>query len=244
MPLTFAHPAIVLPLNKLTSRWFSLTGLIVGSVVPDFEYFIRMRVYSIYSHTWLGLLSFDLPLGLLLTFVYHDIVRDKLIQNMPLPLYQRLSIFKQFNWDGYCKQHWFKVVISILVGAASHLFWDSFTHINGYFVAQYGMTKTTLVFGHQLPIYKVIQHASTLVGGVAIITALWRLAVMPASRIKTTYPYWLSVVAIAMIVLVLRIALGLHIKAYFDLLVTALSGLLIAVTIVPLAGQRWFKSLN
>jgi hypothetical protein len=42
MPFTFAHPAIVLPLKHLPKRWYSLTGLIIGSMTPDFEYFIRM----------------------------------------------------------------------------------------------------------------------------------------------------------------------------------------------------------
>ncbi|MEG1227787.1 MAG: DUF4184 family protein, partial [Flavobacterium sp.] len=41
----------MLPLQFLNKKWFSLTGLVIGSMIPDFEYFIRMRIQSIYSHT-------------------------------------------------------------------------------------------------------------------------------------------------------------------------------------------------
>ena len=54
MPFTFSHPAIVLPLKYLPKKWFSFTGLIIGSMTPDFEYFLRMKVKSDYSHTLNG----------------------------------------------------------------------------------------------------------------------------------------------------------------------------------------------
>lgn len=41
MPFTFSHPAIILPLSYLPKKWFSLTGLIIGSLIPDFEYLLE-----------------------------------------------------------------------------------------------------------------------------------------------------------------------------------------------------------
>ncbi|MEB0248571.1 DUF4184 family protein, partial [Mucilaginibacter sp. 5B2] len=61
MPFTISHPAVILPLNYLPKRFISLTALVVGSLTPDFEYFIRMKVQSDYSHTLPGLFWFDLP---------------------------------------------------------------------------------------------------------------------------------------------------------------------------------------
>src|SRR6478609_2941554 len=103
MPFTFSHPAIILPITYLPRKWFSLTGLVVGSLTPDFEYFIRMRVQSDYSHTLSGLFWFDLPLGILLAFIFHNIVRDSLFENLPLILKSRLIRFKQFDWNSYFK---------------------------------------------------------------------------------------------------------------------------------------------
>ena len=134
MPFTFSHPAIVLPLTFLPRQWFSLTGLVIGSLTPDFEYFLRMRIKSNYSHTIDGLFWFDLPLGLLLALIFHNIVRDSLFDNFPSILKSRFLAFRQFDWNDHFKRKWFVVAISILIGAASHIFWDSFTHDHGYFV--------------------------------------------------------------------------------------------------------------
>jgi hypothetical protein len=53
MPFTASHPAIILPLIYLPGKWISLTGLVIGSMTPDFEYFERMSVQSDYSYSQL-----------------------------------------------------------------------------------------------------------------------------------------------------------------------------------------------
>jgi len=133
MPFTFSHPAIVLPATLLPKRTYSLTGLIIGSITPDFEYFIRMKDFARYSHTWSGIFWFDLPLGIILAFIYHQIVRDSLLANLPTSIQIRLSQYSKFNWLKYFKRNWMLVIISLIMGSFSHLFWDSFTHSNGYF---------------------------------------------------------------------------------------------------------------
>ena len=92
MPFTFSHPAIVLPLTYLPKRLYSLTGLVIGSLTPDFEYFIRMKVQSNYSHTPAGIFWFNVPLGFLLAIIYHNLMRNCLISNLPNALEARLSI--------------------------------------------------------------------------------------------------------------------------------------------------------
>jgi len=101
MPFTFSHPAIVLPLKFLPKRWFSLTALVIGSLTPDFEYFIRMKVQSDFSHTFLGIFWFYLPLGILLAFIFHNTVRNSLFVNIPMSLKSRLNRFNEFNWNRY-----------------------------------------------------------------------------------------------------------------------------------------------
>jgi len=105
MPFTFSHPAIILPLTFLPRQWFSLTGLVIGSLAPDFEYFIRMRIQSDYSHTISGLFWFDLPLGIILAFIFHNIVRDSFFDNLPTILKSRLAKFKSFEWNEYFKKN-------------------------------------------------------------------------------------------------------------------------------------------
>src|ERR1700722_2553749 len=104
MPFTFSHPSAILPAKWLPEKWVSITALVIGSITPDFEYFIRMKNLGLYGHTLGGLFWFDLPIGFALTFVYHDLVRDSLIDNLPRFLRSRLNKFKGFDWNTYVKQ--------------------------------------------------------------------------------------------------------------------------------------------
>jgi hypothetical protein len=174
MPFTFSHPAIILPLTSSKRAWLSATGLIIGSMTPDFEYFIRMKVQSDFSHTLPGLLWFDLPLGLVLTFIYHSIVRNSLIDNSPTFLRKRLSEYKTFDWTKYFTNRWLIVGISILIGSASHLLWDSFTHEHGFFVERFSIFKLPVDLGIlTVPFFKVVQHLSSLIGGLIIVFAIF-----------------------------------------------------------------------
>jgi hypothetical protein len=191
MPFTFSHPAIILPLTYLPRNWFSLTGLVIGSLTPDFEYFLRMRVKSNYSHTLEAIFWFDLPLGLLLAFIFHNIVRDSLFDNLPTFFKSRFYTFRQFEWNRFFYKNWLVVIISILIGSASHLFWDSFTHEHGYFVETIpSLTNTIDIFGRQIPIFKILQHSSTIIGGLVIALAFYKLPTEKSVNKKINLKYW------------------------------------------------------
>lgn len=234
MPFTFSHPAIVLPLTYLPKRWFSLTGLVIGSLTPDFEYFLRMKVQSNYSHTLSGLFWFDIPLGLLLAFIFHNFVRESLVDNLPITLKSRLSFFWQFNWNNHFKKKWFVILVSILIGAVSHLFWDSFTHIHGYFVEVIPMLENKVdILGSQIPIFKILQHSSTLLGGIVISFALLKL---PADKNVTgqfNLKYWSVLGGLALTIILIRFLIGLNYKAYGQFIVIGISSILISLIFTP-----------
>ncbi|KFN01337.1 hypothetical protein DJ93_1011 [Bacillus clarus] len=62
MPFTFAHPAAVIPFCKKQSPYISVTALVLGSMAPDFEYFLHFRPYGSIGYTRLGFFYFNLPL--------------------------------------------------------------------------------------------------------------------------------------------------------------------------------------
>ena len=97
MPFTFSHPAIVLPFNYLPKSWISLTGLVAGSIAPDFEYFLRLEVKSLHSHTLVGLFSFNLPMALLLCFVFHQVVKKTLFKYLPVWFKKRFYRYDNFE---------------------------------------------------------------------------------------------------------------------------------------------------
>lgn len=164
MPLTFAHPAIVLPFPR-NSKWFHFTALVLGSMAPDFEYFLRGEPHALIGHTFLGFFYFNLPLVVIVYFLYSRYVMDVLVQNLPL-----------FLQDSYINQNKEKNLIglfvfcySALLGMLTHVVWDSFTHLNGYMVTKISLLSSQVtLFGYSFPAFKLLQHGGTLCGGMII----------------------------------------------------------------------------
>jgi hypothetical protein len=235
MPFTFSHPAIVLPLTYLPKKWFSLTGLVIGSLTPDFEYFLRMQIKSIYSHTLDGLFWFDLPLGLLLAFIFHDIVRNNLFDNLPIFFKSRFSAFRPFNWNKHFKENWFVVLVSILIGASSHILWDSFTHEHSYFVQTIPMlTSTTNIFGRQIPLLKILQHSSTIIGGLAIAFAVYKLPTDNKTTANINAKYWIIFGGLTLTIIATRLLSRLDMKQFGNLIVTSISAAIISLILTAL----------
>lgn len=83
MPFTFAHPAIVLPLKKKINKYFGLTALVLGSMSPDFEYFLNLKITSEVGHTLKGFLTYNLPLVFLFALVFHLVMKPVLYLHLP-----------------------------------------------------------------------------------------------------------------------------------------------------------------
>ena len=232
MPFTFAHPAIILPLTLLPKKWFSITGLVIGSLTPDFEYFLRMEVRSRYSHTIGGLFWFDLPMGIILAFIFHNIVRNVLFDNLPDFLRSRVNRFQKFDWNFFFKRNWPIAFISILVGAASHLLWDACTHEGGYFVERIPFLKeTAMLFNRQVPVLKIAQHLSTLLGGLAIVAVLFKLPKNEEHPVQPKSKYWSVFFTSCFAIVVIRMCFGLSYTQYGAVVVTTISAILISLTL-------------
>lgn len=235
MPFTFSHPAIILPLKYFPRKWFSFTGLIIGSMTPDFEYFIRMKVQSNYSHTISGFFWFDLPLALFIAFIFHNVVKTQLFDNLPRGVRPRFIIFKDFKWNDYFKKNWLVVLISILIGTASHLFWDGFTHNHSYFVNRIPELKESiLIFDKEIPLLKIAQHFSSLIGFAIILFSISKLPKNNMRKNSTNQFYWIFVLLSSIIILIIRFAFGLSIQQYGHIIVSAISSFFISLILIPL----------
>jgi hypothetical protein len=64
---------------------------------------------------------------------------------------------------------WLAVAVSLLLGAASHLAWDAFTHPSAPVVRALDVLRAPLfaVGSYQVFTYKVLQHGGTLLGVLA-----------------------------------------------------------------------------
>lgn len=230
MPFTFAHPAIILPCHKLSARYVSMTGLIIGSLTPDFEYFLRMKMKGDYGHTLAGVLWLDLPLGIVLCLLFHQVIKRPIIDNSPKFIQKRFIPLRDYDWLAFFKTHWHIVCLSLLIGAYSHLFWDSFTHHSGFFSHYLGLHRQ--VFG--LPMYKILQHSSTLIGAFIILLYVYKMASYQVTTTQPTIKYWLKISLLACITLGIRFMFGLKIIAYGSVIVSIVSSLLLAILVVSL----------
>jgi hypothetical protein len=238
MPFTFSHPAAIFPLRLLPNKLYSITGLIVGSIIPDFEYFLRMNVRSIYSHTLWGLFYFDIPFGIAICFLFHDVVRNDLIDHLPANLQQRFSELKTFKWNIAFKQHWYVVVISILIGSISHILWDDFTHPLGYFVNKYAFLRNKVqISSYSIPVYNILQNLSSLIGGIIV---LYFIGEMPRTKTQLSQKrdyYWPLTLIIIIAVMSLRFLNGLTLTKYGNVIVSFISSFFIAIIFLSVIGR-------
>lgn len=239
MPFTFSHPAVVLPLKFFPKKWFSMTALIIGSMVPDFEYFIRMRIRSDFSHTLSGIFFFDLPLAILVMFIFHNIIRDSLINNMPIFLKSRFIKFTNFNWNAYFKQNWHIVIISCLIGIASHLAWDACTHKTGYFVRAFSVLQQDVSFaGYSAAVYKLLQHLSSFSGMAVICLFAAMMKREPVEKDDGSFKYWSMFIFLCLLISGIRFFAAADYISYGNMLVTAIAASFISFTLTPLLLKR------
>lgn len=196
MPFTFSHPALVIPLlyTRRKYQWVSATGLIVGSMAPDCEKFIRLKLASAHSHTVASIFYFSCPVTLAVAFLFHLLVRRPLISHLPGMLYRRLEKYVAFDWLTYFRRYYWGVLLSAIVGAALHLFWDSFTHSHTLTADLLpGLRGIVWVGGRTEPIFFVVSVVSSVMGGGAIALAVWLMParpLKPVPRVANVLQYW------------------------------------------------------
>lgn len=234
MPFTFCHPAIVFLFRVFPKRYFSLIGLIIGSMAPDFEYFLRMRISSTIGHSLHGMFLFDLPLGLLFAHVFFNTVSEDLIHNLPKYFRDRLLFITKFDWNESYKENRLVVMYSIVLGAATHILWDGFTHKSGYFVLQYGFLSSYInIFSCSVGVYKILQHASTLISGVFLLLLISKLKPEERLEQKNISIYWVRVIIIGFCIAFFRIILG-GFGGIGTFIVTCIAAGLYALILTPL----------
>ncbi len=156
MPLTIAHPAAVLPFKHSK---LPISALVVGSLVPDFEYAIHLAPESNFSHTAFGLFAFCLPVGMAALWIFHRVWKPPMMASFGMEMHIANMPFSFGPWSRFII-----LCCEILTGSLLHIMWDSFTHDYGWLVQHAeGMRRSIPMFGG-LPLYLVLQYISSLLG--------------------------------------------------------------------------------
>lgn len=149
--------------------------MVIGCFSPDFDYFVRLAPQGHFGHTLPGFFLSDLPASLLVLWLYLRLLEPAVNAWFPRsstaasggdPLKARFSSIRGFTL----------ACISILIGAATHVLWDAFTH-REYWPYQHLPLLRYSVHLSPLPgirIFKLLQYGSTAVVAAVLLVILFR----------------------------------------------------------------------
>ncbi len=169
MPFTLSHPAAAFPVWPLVRRgYLPLAPFVVGALIPDFEYLLRLEPYALLSHSARGVMLFDLPVGLVALLVWWRLLEPFARALFALPP-AATAAGSGAGWGG-------RQLLALVTGSVSHVTWDAFTHRDAWGPVLFPALKDTAVTvsGIALPWYNVAQAVSSVVGGGVVLWWLWR----------------------------------------------------------------------
>lgn len=203
MPFTPSHAVVALPLVRTP---LIPAAIAVGAMTPDLPLFVRGTpfTYAI-SHdpAWIVITS---VVALALLLVWRSVLRPAVRELAP----RRLADGLPAAWDAGAAagaretlvgerpgRHALLLALSLVIGAATHIAWDAFTHEGR---AGTAWIPALDAFWGPLTGYKWLQYGSSVLGLVilAIVGAWWligRSHVAPVARVlpdAVRWAWWLS----------------------------------------------------
>lgn len=195
MPFTLTHPLGALPFKWISPKWFSTTGLVFGSMAPDFEYFIKRYPSPTLSELGWGVFLFDFPLAILGALLFHLLIKQSLLLHLPRPYDQRLSGYAHDPFLSYLGKYWPIFLASVLLGIGSHLLLDWLTNPGEGPLAGTFMTEKAISPGpFEASPLLLLEHAFSFLGLFVLAWLVLRLNnpisyFQPAAK-GTKWLYW------------------------------------------------------
>jgi hypothetical protein len=154
-----------------------LLPIALGTIAPDLPYFLPERVGERLwhvGHELVGAFTFSLPAAYALLILLVAFRRALLA---PLWGGHRIVAARLFDEFLGAPGHWWRAVPAVVAGVWLHIAWDAFTHSTGaVVVAVPDLAANVDVVGRLLPVYRVLQYASSVVGLAALAWVWWAAA--------------------------------------------------------------------
>jgi hypothetical protein len=177
MPFTISHAAAALPVHALGRSRLPLAALMIGSVTPDLVFYIPRYVEYDNSHSLSGVFTFCLPLGLLMWWFFIRVLERPTISWLPEAWRTRIEPTPK---PGLRAWPW--AALAVVLGALTHVVWDSFTHSETPLVdALPALRNEVALGGVPVPLYFVLQVLSSVFG--LVVLAGWALRIPRKPRI-------------------------------------------------------------
>jgi hypothetical protein len=260
MPFTLSHTAVVLPFSRYLARWRLLSACLIGAMVPDFRVFLPWHLQRFETHSIVALFTFCLPVGLLTFWLFQLLLKEPVVEVLPEGAYSR---WRAFEAPAQLTNplHWLLAVVGILVGAATHLVWDGFTHEGARGVRMLPVLDDPIfeLGRHHWAAYRLLQDGSSFLGLVAVaVMVLYgarrgRTPPLPNRLLsRTERRYWASAyVAVALVLAASFFAVSRFLDPKFsvtaianELAIASLRGLAIALITVSLTLRVRLRSLG
>jgi hypothetical protein len=141
----------------------------MGSLSPDAGYFLARGVEDI-SHRLIGGLGLGLVLGLVMFYAFYW-------------FFPRVIAFFPAGFREMLRPLWTRptgspgiVALSVLVGVATHLILDGFTHAEGWFVLHLPLLQDRIatINGHQVRVCHLLWYAASFAGIAWLVIAFRR----------------------------------------------------------------------
>ena len=162
MPFTLSHAAAALPFRRTR---LVISAVVFGCFAPDFEYFIPFTDRSSVGHTLTGVFEFDIPFAFVTLWLFHHYAKEPLAACLPDGARDRLHLGpKSLSIKSLSRLA--LILLSILVGIATHILWDSFTHEDYWLYHHWHFLRVKVplpLFGLR-PWYGILQYISSALG--------------------------------------------------------------------------------
>ncbi|MCE1254371.1 MAG: DUF4184 family protein [Anaerolineae bacterium] len=194
MPFTLSHPAVVVPLPR---KKLILSALVIGSMAPDFEYFVPWQMQDRFGHSLEGIFLFSIPAAFVVFVCFHLFFKHPLLSLFPYAHQARLiSLVNDFSFGPISRFFW--AIISLIVGVFSHIFLDSFTHQEGRGAYMIPVLKQIFIKIGQsnIPLYAILQYVCSALGIILLVYwyIRWYLKEKPRyALVKNRLPIWLHI---------------------------------------------------
>jgi len=169
MPFTVSHAAAVLPFKRLAGGRLPMAALMIGSMAPDFPYFMPIGLERVVTHNLSGLFGFCWPASLFCWLLYANFLERPTMALLPERWSAAFpSSSREVSWRTLAFAS-----VAVILGGATHIVWDSFTHGGSPTVGALSFLRIEVAQwnGHPLHLYWALQHLSSVVG--LVILAAW-----------------------------------------------------------------------
>ena len=162
MPFTISHAAAVLPLRKTR---LPLAALMIGSLSPDFAYFLPAELSRASTHNLNGILFFCLPVGLALWLLFVRVLERPTMVLLPAAWRERGPQSDPLSWRSLCLAG-----VAVIVGAITHVVWDAFTHAHTFVTNAFPAmhAEAFRIYGSPVRVFFILQVLSSIFGLLAL----------------------------------------------------------------------------